>query len=91
MANISALDLLTVPAMEQDILRCLIRTPEMTAKQIAKRLRRPLTEVEGTLREMEGQSRLTSVEESGQLIFKVPLTSNRTQKRSTNLLDSLFG
>jgi hypothetical protein len=81
---------LTVPALEQDIIRCLIRTPLLTAQQIAGRLRQPLTEIENTLRSMEGNERLTRSESSGETQFQVPLKNDRS-RRSTNLLDSLFG
>ena len=90
MSNLSALDLLTVSAIEQDIIRCLIRTPRLTAKEIARRLRRPLAEVENTLDQMEGSDKLTKHEQVGQTQFQVPLRRERTNK-STKLLDSLFG
>jgi hypothetical protein len=67
-----------------------VRTPLLTAQEIAKRLRQPVADVEKTLQQMEGNNRLARCEEAGQMMYQVPLKNERPN-RSNNLLDSLFG
>lgn len=89
MSLLTPIDLLTVPDVQQDIIRCLVRTPRLTAGEIAGRLRRPLAEIEGVLSDMESARRLTRERQGSKDIFDVAL--QQTRRPASGLLDSLFG
>lgn len=58
MSYLSPLDLLTVSDNEQDIIRCLVRRPELTMQEIAELTKIPLDESEHLLDIMVQNARL---------------------------------
>lgn len=93
MALLSPLDLLSAASNEQDVIRCLIRQPFLTALEISRRLRMPIEETENLLRQMVQNAQLKSQENNGQTQFSVPLgrEKNNTGREKNSLLNSLFG
>jgi predicted transcriptional regulator len=91
MTFLSPLDLLAVTDTEQDILRCLIRQPHLTAAEIAQRTKLPLTETRNLLNQLIKNSYLAQESKNGQPVYFVPLRQDKKRKRSSkNLLDTLF-
>lgn len=89
MSFISPLDLLTVSNNEQDVIRCLVRRPRLTAGEIAHFTKIPLDELESLLGRMVRDSRLMRDDESK---FQVSLGREKKRERSnTGLLETLFG
>lgn len=89
MSVLSPLDLLTVSNHEQDVIRCLVRRPRLTAVEIAKFTKIPMTELEGLLNTMVKEARLILDDQNK---FQVLLGKENKQKADrSGLLDSLFG
>ncbi|NJN54172.1 MAG: hypothetical protein HC804_05075 [Anaerolineae bacterium] len=90
MALLSPLDLLTVSTLEQDVIRCLVRRPCLTAVEIAKFTRIPLAELEGLLTTMVQEARLVLDDQNK---FQVLLGGKENKQKTdrSGLLDSLFG
>lgn len=92
MSVLSPLDLLSVPAVEQDIIRCLVRQPKLTAEEIAGRTKIPLEELANLLKQMVGDARLVQQVDAGQTLFRVAISRSQSPERGANaLLDNLFG
>lgn len=94
MSFLSPLDLLQVPDREQDIIRCLIRHPQLTAQEIASRTQIPLKEIKELLLKMVTQAHLSKSTKGNEDVFQV-FIGERNKKPTTSsgnsLLDSLFG
>lgn len=91
MSVLSPLDLLTVSGNEQVVIRCLIRRPDLTVKEIAKFTKVPLDELDHLLAAMIQDNRLIK---SNKNRFQVLLGNSEKSKREqpgTGLLDMLFG
>jgi hypothetical protein len=89
MSVFSPLDLLTVSSHEQDVIRCLVRRPRLTAVEIAKFTKIPITELETLLNTMVQEARLMLDDQNK---FQVLLGKENKQKPDrSGLLDSLFG
>ena len=89
MSLLSPLDLLTVSSHEQDVIRCLVRRPRLTAVEIAKFTKIPLAELDGLLTSMVQQSHLMLDDQDK---FQVMLgKESRPKTERPGLLDSLFG
>lgn len=89
MSLFSPLDLLTVSSHEQDVIRCLVRRPHLTAVEIAKFTQIPMAELEGLLNRMVEEARLVLDDQNK---FQVLLNKGKKQKpEKPSLLDSLFG
>ena len=89
MSLLSPLDLLTVSSHEQDVIRCLVRRPLLTAVEIAQFTKIPLTELEGLLKTMVQETHLILDDQNK---FRVLLGKEKKKKAErSGLLDSLFG
>lgn len=89
MSLFSPLDLLTIPNHEQDVIRCLVRRPCLTAVEIAKFTKIPLAELDGLLSTMVKEARLVLDDQEK---FRVLLGKEPKPKSDRpSLLDSLFG
>jgi hypothetical protein len=83
------LDLLAVSSNEQDVIRCLVRRPCLTAVEIAKFTKIPMAELEELLNTMVREARLILDDQDK---FQVLLKKDFKQKPDRpSLLDSLFG
>jgi hypothetical protein len=94
MASLSPLDLLSLPSTQQDVIRCLVRRPQLTAAEIARWTEIPLGELKELLNQMVREARLTQQMSDGEPIFDVSLGRPAQRKQdgpASNLLDSLFG
>lgn len=89
MSLLSPLDLLTVSCDEQDVIRCLVRRPHLTAVEIAKYTRIPMAELDALLSTMVQQTRLVLDDQNKFQVLLGKETRQRTDR--TGLLDSLFG
>ncbi len=88
MAMLSPLDLLTVTNTEQDVIRCLIRKPQLTLQEIAGLTRIPVDELEGVVYKMVKESRLNIDSDRK---YQVQMQGKPKPKRSSvGLLDTLF-
>lgn len=88
MSFISPLDLLTISSNEQDVIRCLVRRPQLTAVEIAHFTKIPLEELENLLNRMVQDSRLMRDDQNK---FQVPLGREKKRERSnTGLLETFF-
>jgi hypothetical protein len=93
MSFLVPLDLLSVSTVEQDIIRCLIRKPYLTALEIANLTKIPLDELEALLRQMVGDSHLAQQDKDGRHTFMVAFGRENGAKREragNNLLGALF-
>ncbi len=90
MAMFSALDLLTFSTHEQDVIRCLVRRPRLTAPEIAQFTKIPLEQLESVLSKMVSDARLTQENGAGDVRFAVGRHSERPKRGGNGLLDSLF-
>ena len=91
MTFLSPLDLLTVTGNEQDIIRCLVRRPDLVISEIAKFTKIPLDELEPLLIGMVKNKRLIRNQEGK---FQVSLSRSEKPNKGrsgSSLLDSLFG
>jgi hypothetical protein len=89
MSLFSPLDLLAVSSNEQDVIRCLVRRPCLTAVEIAKFTKIPMAELEELLNTMVREARLILDDQDK---FQVLLKKDFKQKSDRpSLLDSLFG
>lgn len=89
MSLFSPLDLLAVSSHEQDVIRCLVRRPCLTAVEIAKFTKIPMAELEELLNNMVQEARLILDDQNK---FQVMLSKEKKQNSDrSSLLDSLFG
>jgi len=91
MSSLSPLDLLTVPDSEQDIIRCLVRRPELTMSEIAKFTKIPLDELERLLNSMVQNARLIRDDEDKFHVLYGKGNKSKQDQNGSGLLDSLFG
>lgn len=90
--HLSPLDLLTLYDSDQDVIRCLIRRPQLTAAEISKMTQIPLGELNDVLSRLLKKARVRETSKNGSPTFAVQYeTPKRQSKASTSLLDSLFG
>lgn len=90
MSFVSPLDLLTVSDSEQDVIRCLVRRPQLTAVEIARFTKIPLKELNTLLEEMVRDARLSR---DGDSKFEVKLGREKpakSERTSGGLLSALF-
>lgn len=88
MSLLSPLDLLTVTSHEQDVIRCLVRRPRLTAVEIARFTKIPMADLEALLTTMVQEARLMLDDQNK---FQVLLgKENRPKAERPSLLDSLF-
>lgn len=94
MSFVSPLDLLTVSGIEQDVIRCLVRRPKLTAVEIANFTKIPLKELDALLKEMVRESRLVQLMQNDKICFDVSLGNDKTapkpKAKSNSVLDMLF-
>lgn len=96
MALLSPLDLLQVSDREQDVIRCLVRYPQLTAQEISSRTQIPLKEIGELLLHMVKETQLSKLTKDDRDVFQVSIgeSNKKNTARSNsgnNLLDSLFG
>lgn len=93
MTFLSPLDLLYVPDQEQDVIRCLVRHPQLSAQEIASRTKIPLKEIAVLLVEMVKKAQLNKLTKGTEDVFFVKIGEKRRKPapRTDSLLDSLFG
>ncbi len=91
MSLLSPLDLLTVTDNEQDVIRCLIRRPHLTAVEIAKFTKIPLADLERLLSTMVQEARLILDDQNKFQVLMGKENKQKTGRSGTGLLDSLFG
>lgn len=92
MSLLSPLDLLTVTDNEQDVIRCLVRRPCLTAVEIAKFTKIPLADLEGLLSTMVQEARLILDDQNKfQVLMGKKENKQKPGRAGTGLLDSLFG
>lgn len=90
MTYLSPIDMLTMSSIEQDVIRCLIKNPKLTASEIADVVKVAITELEVVLRDMVSDERLVEEAINGQQAFAVRF--KRDPKPTTSsLLTDLFG
>lgn len=94
--QLSPLDLLTFYDSEQDVIRCLIRRPRLTAREISTFTKIPLTELESILNRLVKGSKLTEEADNDKQIFSIAYANGTTQPsqpttKGNSLLDTLFG
>ena len=88
MSFISPLDLLTVSDHEQDVIRCLVRHPELTVGEISKFTQIPIKELEKLLGHMVKESQLIRDDKER---FQVSYGNKKEPKqKGSTLLDNLF-
>lgn len=96
MALLSPLDLLQIPDKEQDVIRCLVRQPQLTAQEIASRTQIPLHELKELLLLMVKKAQLHKTTKDNEDVFHVSIGGDEKKSKvngnaSKSLLDSLFG
>lgn len=95
MALVSPLDLLTVTDNEQDVIRCLVRRPRITALEISGFTKIPLKELETLLKQMVSDSRVVQLTLNEAVCFEVSFSENKSSeknsgKKGSSVLDMLF-
>lgn len=95
MALVSPLDLLTVTDNEQDVIRCLVRRPRITALEISGFTKIPLKELETLLKQMVSDSRVVQLTLNEAVCFEVLFSENKgaeknSGKKGSSVLDMLF-
>lgn len=95
MALVSPLDLLTVTDNEQDVIRCLVRRPRITALEISGFTKIPLMELETLLKQMVSDSRVVQLTLNEAVCFEVSFSENKgseknSGKKGSSVLDMLF-
>ncbi len=95
MSFVSPLDLLTVSSNEQDIIRCLVRKPQLTALEISGLTKIPLKELEALLKQMVSESRVVQVTQNETVCFEVSFSKSKASgkngtKKGSSILDALF-
>lgn len=95
MAFVSPLDLLTVTSDEQDVIRCLVRRPQLTALEISDLTKIPLKELEAVLKQMVSDSRVVQLTRSETVCFEVSFSQSNgsgqnSGKKGSSVLDMLF-
>lgn len=93
MAFLSPLDLLQVPDQEQDIIRCLVRRPQLSAQEISSQTKIPLNQIKKILLQMVKESQISRERKGDQDVFLVEIGNKERKQKSKgdSLLDSLFG
>lgn len=96
MSLLSPLDLLQVPEREQDVIRCLVRQPLLTAQEISCQTQIPLKEIKELLLKMVKKAQLSKMNRENEDVFQVTIGKNEKKAVSNSpsgksLLDSLFG
>ena len=91
MSFVSPLDLLTASSTEQDVIRCLVRRPHLTATEIAGFTKIPIKELEALLKQMINDSRLAEQKQDKGICFEVPFgNEKKNTPKGNSLLDRLF-
>lgn len=92
MAFLSPLDLLQVPDQEQDIIRCLVRRPQLSAQEIASHTKIPLNEIKTLLLKMVKNAQIDKSEKENKEVFiaKIGGKEKKPASKGDSLLDSLF-
>lgn len=95
MAFVSPLDLLTVTNNEQDVIRCLVRRPRLTAPEISGFTKIPLKELETLLKQMVSDSRVVQLTLNEAVCFEVLFSESKgseknSGKKGSSVLDMLF-
>lgn len=95
MSFVSPLDLLTVTGSEQDVIRCLVRRPLLTALEISGFTKIPLKELETLLEQMISDSRVIQHSRNETICFEVAFnqskgSGNNNSKKGSSVLDMLF-
>ena len=94
MSFLSPLDLLQVSDREQDIIRCLVRQPQLTAQEISSRTKIPLKEIKELLMNMVKKAQISKLSKDNEDVFQVFIGEREKKQKpstGTSLLDSLFG
>ena len=89
MASFSALDLLSMPDSEQQILRCLSQHPQLTIVEISAITKLSVKDLETTLDRLVHESRLNEQLRDGQRAFSVHF-SREMRRPVHNLLDDFL-
>lgn len=71
MSSLSPIDLLSLSAVEQNILRCLSKYPQSTVFAVAEKTQLPLAEAEEVLRNLLSQARIVEQLQQGERVFSV--------------------
>ena len=95
MSFVSPLDLLTVSSSEQDVIRCLVRKPQLTALEISGFTKIPLKELENLLKQMVSDARVVQLTQNETVCFEVSFGQNKgsgknSGKKGSSVLDMLF-
>lgn len=94
MSFVSPLDMLTVTSAEQDVIRCLVRRPHLTASEISAYTKIPLKELDELLPRMVSDSRLVENLRENVSRFNVPFgkekQADKSGQKGESLLDRLF-
>lgn len=69
MTSLSPIDLLSVSPIEQTVLRCLTKTPQLTVFEVAAKTKQPLVEVEEVLSQLLIQGRIVEQLQNGKRVF----------------------
>ena len=90
--SFSALDLLTTPGCEPEILRCLSQRPRLTLGEIAKAIKLSPEELEPVVRQMVRERKLEENGHHQPATYSVSFTraANRLPRNDTNDLLALF-
>lgn len=89
MASFSALDLLSMPDYEQQVLRCLSRHPQLTLAEISTATRLSAKELEVTVERLVREARLNEQWHDGQRTFSIHF-SREASRPGRNLFDDLL-
>ena len=90
--HLSPIDMLSLYESDQDVIRCLIRRPQLTAAEISRITKIPISEINDVLGRLLQKSRVAKGSRNGNEIFSVQYESKKRAARgATTLLDSLFG
>ena len=93
MSFVSPLDLLTVSSSEQDVIRCLVRKPQLTALEISGLTKIPLKELETLLKQMVSDARVVQLTRNEAVCFEVSFSKGSGKnngKKGSSVLDMLF-
>ena len=94
MSLLNALDLLQIPGKEQDVIRCLVRHPQLTAQETSSRTQIPLREIKELLLKMVTKEQISKLTKDNEDVFQVFIGARETKQSpatGSGLLDSLFG
>ncbi len=82
MSSLSPIDLLSISAVEQTVLRCLTKTPKLTVFEVAAKTALPLEEVEGVLGQLLAQTRIVEQLQNGKRVFSTRFQFKRKLVRN---------